>query len=135
MKKMILKIKRRFYYRRLLRLYFKGMKIQQNLTEWGCDDLTCCICPYNKDSNACGIKNDMNVWSQKMDKALYKYQDCEIALEKISDGKIHWLIDSIEINSDGQIVKNGFNNKLGGTDNEQKAKKVQTRKKQEKQIS
>lgn len=111
------------------------MKIQQNLTEWGCENLTCYSCPYNKSTNVCGIKNDMNVWSQKMDKALYKYQDCEIALEKISDGKIHWLIDSIEINSDGQIVKNGFNNKLGGTDNEQKAKKVQTRKKQEKQIS
>ncbi len=121
MKKLILKIKRRFYYRRLLRLYCKGMKIQQNLIDWGCDELTCCTCPYNKDSNACGIKNDMNVWSQKMDKALCKYQDCEIALEMISDVKKPWLIDSIEINSDGQIVKNGFNNKLGGADNEQKA--------------
>lgn len=121
MKKLILKIKRRFYYRLLLRLYFKGMRIQQNLKDWGCDDFTCCNCPYDKDSNVCGIKNDMNVWSQKMDKALYKYQDCEIALEKKSDGKIHWLIDNIQINSDGQVVKDGFNNKLGGADNEQKA--------------
>lgn len=135
MKKLILKIKRRFYYRRMLRLYFQGMRIQQDLAAWGCENLTCYNCPYDKSTSVCGIKEEMNKWSCKMDKALYKYQDCEIALEKISDGKIHWLIDSIEINSDGQIVKNGFNNKLGGTDNEQKAKKVQTRKEQKKQIS
>lgn len=121
MKKLILKIKRRFYYRRLLRLYFKGMRIQQNLKDWGCDNLICCNCLYNKNSNVCGIKDDMDVWSQKMDKALYKYQDCELKLENISNVKTPWLIDSIEINSDGQIVKEGFDNKLGGAENEQKA--------------
>lgn len=129
MKKLILKIKRRIYYRRLLRLYCKGMRIQDDLKEWGCDYLTCCNCPYDKGSNICGIKSEMNIWSQKMDKALYKYQDCEIALENISDGKIPWLIDSIEINSDDQIVKDSFNNKLEGAGNEQKTqnKTIQTR--------
>lgn len=117
MKKLILKIKRRFYYRRMLRLYFQGMRIKQNLAEWGCDGLTCCNCPYNENSNACGIKGDMDIWSQKMDKVLYKYQDCEFALEKISGKKIPWLIDSIEITPDNQTVKN----KLGGANYEQKA--------------
>lgn len=121
MKKLILKIKRRFYYRRLLRLYCKGMRIQESLKDWGCDGFTCFDCAYNQNSNVCGMKSEMDIWSQKMDKALYKYQACESELEKISDGKLAWLIDSIEINADGQIIKSNFDDKLlGGVTNEQK---------------
>lgn len=120
MKKLILKIKRRFYYRRMLRLYFQGMRIQQDLATWGCENLTCYNCPYNKSTSVCGIKEEMNKWSYKMDKALYKYQDCEFALEKISSEKTPWLIDGIEFDSDNQTVKNNFENKLGGVSNEQK---------------
>ncbi len=129
MKKMILKIKRRIYYRRLLRLYCKGMRIQNNLKEWGCDYFTCYNCPYDKGSNVCGIKSEMSIWSQNMDKTLYKYQEYELKLELIKGKKTPWLIDSIEINSDGQIVKDSFNNKLGGAKNEQKTQNetIQTR--------
>lgn len=114
MKILILKIKRQIYYRRLLRQYLKGRRIQNTLREWGCQQINCYDCRYNKDSEICGMKNDMLLWSQKMDKILSTYNQCEMKLEFLSKKSKPWLIDRIDINDYGDIVKDDFDNKLFG---------------------
>lgn len=129
MKILILKIKRRIYYRRLLRQYLKGRQIQKELEDWGCQKINCYNCPLNKESNICGMKNDMFLWSQKMDNILSAYNQCEIKLGFLSKESEPWLIDRININEHGEIVKDDLDNKLyGGVNN---GKKVQQEKTQE----